>query len=228
MKIAPKTLTFAGLALIAVAATAATRPAWTNTVVQTEAGGHRMGNPSAKAAVIEFSSYTCSHCANFHKQSNAQMQLAYVSPGKVSVEVRHVLRNPVDLAAALTAECGSEAKFFGNHNALLGSQELWLKRLEGTTEATQVRWRSGTMGERMRAIASDADFYSLMAKRGYDRVTLDRCLSDEASAKRIAQQSTASSDAFNVQGTPSFALNGKLLDSVHSWDSLQKAIADAL
>jgi protein-disulfide isomerase len=228
VKIVPKSLTFAALALVAVTATAASRPAWISQVVQTEGGGHRMGNPKAKVAVIEFSSYTCPHCATFHKQSDAPLKLAYVSNGKASVEVRHVLRNTIDLTAALTAECGPETKFVGNHNALMISHDQWMKRLEGTTAATQARWQSGTFGERMRAVASDAGFYDIMEQRGYDRVALNKCLSDEVSAKRIAQQSEASSNAFGVQGTPSFAVNGKLLDDVHTWDSLQKAIASAL
>lgn len=228
MKIVSKTLTIAALAVVAVAATAATRPAWISQVARTEAGGHRMGNPHAKVALIEFSSYTCPHCAHFHKEADAPLKLAYVSPGKVSVEVRHVLRNTVDLTAALAAECGPETKFFGNHNALMNSHDQWMKRLEGTTEATQARWQTGTFGERMRAIASDADFYSIMEKRGLDRVALNKCLSDEVTAKRIAQQSEASSNAFGVQGTPSFAINGKLLDDAHTWDSVQKAIAAAL
>lgn len=228
MKIVPKTLTFAALAVVAVTATAATRPAWLSQVVQTEAGGHRMGNPNAKVALIEFSSYTCPHCAHFHKESDAPLKLAYVSNGKASVEVRHVLRNTIDLTAALTAECGPEAKFFGNHNALMSSHEQWMKRLENASPATQARWQTGTFGDRMRAIASDAGFYAIMEKRGFDRVALNKCLSDAVSAKRIAQQSEASAEAFGVQGTPSFAINGKLLDEVHSWDALQKAIAAAL
>lgn len=228
MNILPRTLKFAALAAVAAVATAATHPSWVNTVVRTEAGGHRMGNPQAKVAVLEFVSYTCPHCANFEQQSSAAMQLAYVAPGKASVEVRHVLRNPVDLAAALLAECGPEQKFFANHDAILRSQDKWLQRLSSATKATQDRWNSGPIGDRMRAIASDADLYSVMEKRGYDRVAANKCLSDEAAARRIAQQSEASSNAFNVQGTPSFAINGKLLDDVYSWDGLQKAIASHL
>ena len=101
MKIVPKSLTFAALALVAVTATAASRPAWISQVVQTEGGGHRMGNPKAKVAVIEFSSYTCPHCATFHKQSEAPLKLAYVSNGKASVEV---FLNPAKSAAQPAAK----------------------------------------------------------------------------------------------------------------------------
>ena len=228
MRIVPKALKFMAVAAIALVAGAATKPAWNNYVVPTEGGGHRLGNPAAKVAVIEFVSYTCPHCAHFEQESDGPLRLAYVTPGKASVEVRHVIRNPIDLAAALLAECGPEAKFFANHSALLRSQAKWLDRISSATEATQVRWRTGPVGQRMRAVASDAGFYEIMAKRGYDRVTADKCLANEAEAKRIVTQSNAGSEAFGVTGTPSFAIDGALLEGTHTWDSLEPQIAARL
>ena len=53
MSIVPKALRFTGkfaaVALVATMAVAAARPGWTTYVVQTEGGGHRLGNPAAKA-----------------------------------------------------------------------------------------------------------------------------------------------------------------------------------
>lgn len=223
-----KALVIAALGTVAVAAGAATGPNWNTYVVETEGGGHRLGNPAAKVPVIEFVSYTCSHCANFEKQSDGPMRLAYVGPGKASFEVRHFIRNPVDLAAALLTECGPKEKFFANHAAILRSQDQWLKRISTTTAATQNRWRTGSVPQRMRAVAGDAGFYEIMARRGYDRVAANRCLADEAVAKRIAAQSKADAETFGVTGTPSFAIDGKLLDDVHTWEALQQAITSRL
>ena len=232
MSIVPKALRFTGkfaaVALVATMAVAAARPGWTTYVVQTEGGGHRLGNPAAKVAVMEFVSYTCPHCAHFQQESDGAMRLAYVAPGTVSVEVRPVIRNPIDLAATLLAECGPKEKFFGNHSAILLSQATWLGKVSSVSEATQVRWRSGPVAQRMRAIAGDTGLYEIMAKRGYDRVTADKCLSNEAEARRIVDQSNAGSDAFGVTGTPSFALDGALLEGTHTWDTLQPQIAARL
>lgn len=232
MSIVPKALRFTGkfaaVALVATMAVAAARPGWTTYVVQTEGGGHRLGNPAAKVAVMEFVSYTCPHCAHFQQESDGAMRLAYVAPGTVSVEVRPVIRNPIDLAATLLAECGPKEKFFANHSAILLSQATWLGKVSSVSEATQVRWRSGPVAQRMRAIAGDTGLYEIMAKRGYDRVTADKCLSNEAEARRIVDQSNAGSDAFGVTGTPSFALDGALLEGTHTWDTLQPQIAARL
>lgn len=201
---------------------------WLAQVVQTPEGGHRMGNPDAKVKLIEFVSYTCPHCAHFHSQSKGPLQLAYVMPGKVSVEVRSVIRNPVDLAATLLAECGPESKFAANSAAFFDSQATWLKKAASATEATQVRWRSGTVAQRMRAIASDLGFYDIMEKRGYDRVAADRCLSNEAEARRIGEQAEKGEAQYGVESTPSFVIDGNLLLGTHTWDTLQPQIAARL
>jgi hypothetical protein len=60
-----------------------------------------------------------------------------------------------------------------------------------------------------------------MIGRGYDRVVLDKCLSDEALAKRLADQSAADGKKWNVAGTPSFAIDGAMLAGTSTWKMLQ-------
>lgn len=184
-------------------------------------GGHRLGNPAAATTLIAFVSYTCPHCGNFETQSEGPLRLAYVQPGRVRVEVRSVIRNPVDLAATLAVECGSEERFWGNHRAMFRTQSRWLAAASGASASQQARWTSGTIGARMRAIAADLDFYELMEPRGYSATQLDQCLGNEAEARRIAEQDRADGVRWNITGTPSFALNGTLLANVHDWASLQ-------
>jgi protein-disulfide isomerase len=80
------------------------------------------------------------------------------------------------------------------------------------------------MPARWQAIAGDRGVDDLMVTRGYSRVLVDQCLSDEKAARAIVDQSTSGSDAYGVNSTPSFALNGKTLDGVHTWDQLQAAV----
>lgn len=207
----------AAAALLSIAATP--RPDWTGKVTLGEGGSHVLGNPAAKVKLTEFVSYTCSHCADFQKEADAPLKLAYVLPGKVSVEVRHLVRDPVDLAAGLLTNCGEPARFFGNHNAILQGQDGWIKVLGTASDAQKQRWSAGPLGNRMRAIAGDLGFYRIMERRGYQRPALDRCLADEAMARKLTAQTQAAIDA-GVTGTPSFMLDGTLLAGTHDWRSL--------
>ena len=89
------------------------------------------------------------------------------------------------------------------------------------SQAQRTRWSFGTNVARWRAIASDLGFYAIMEARGYDRPELDRCLADQAKATALADTSQRDVQALSIPGTPSFVLNGTLLDNVHSWDALK-------
>ena len=215
--------------MLAIGASAQTAPvspkapakgSWTANVVE-EAGGHRMGNPEAPAKLIEFMSYTCSHCATFARTGDSALKLLYVPSGKVSYEIRHMVRDPVDLTATLAAHCGGSTKFFGNHEALMSRHGEWMAKAQSMTQAQLARWKFGSFGARAQAIASDLDFYEIMESRGLSRPQLDQCLTDEAKASQIAQQSSEDTQTYGIAGTPSFVLGGKTLAGVHTWDALQ-------
>lgn len=212
------------MALLATAPVAMAANANWNTTFATTESGHRVGNPDAATHLIMFVSYSCPHCANFEKQADAPLRAGYIHSGKVSVEVRHVIRNPVDLAAALATECGPQERFFSRHRAMMLSHDDWMAKAQSATPAQQQRWMSGGLPSRMRAIASDLDFYELMEPRGLSRAALDRCLSDEARATEIAATSQAQGARYSIPGTPSFVINGELLPGVHDWAALRSAL----
>ena len=209
-----------GIAFVSVGAA----PNWNITVAQTDGGGHRLGNPAAKVKLMEFVSYTCPHCAHFETEAFDPLRVGYIAQGKVSVEVRHIIRDPVDLTAAMLAECGPKEKFFLNHSTFLRNQGTWLKKMSNLSAAQRNRWVSSNYAARRRAIAKDLGFYDLMSRRGYDQLAVDKCLADENFARQLAEQSEASAQEFSVEGTPSFVLNGALLAGTHSWDVLKPQI----
>lgn len=221
-----KPLRLARVAVIAAAAVfgiAANAPNW-NTVVAEIDGAHRIGNPEAEVSLIEFVSYTCDHCARFAREGDGALQLAYIGPGKVSLEVRHVVRDPVDLTAAVLANCGPAAKFPRNHAAFMLSHDKWMDTAAKTSKSQQNRWYTGTGTSRRKAVASDLGFYTIMAGRGYNRTDVDRCLSDEGAATRIAENSVRDAEKWNVSGTPSFAIDGVLLAGTHNWRMLHSQL----
>ncbi len=201
----------------------ANKPNWNNTVVETDAG-HLIGNPDAKVKLTEFVSYTCPHCAHFADEGDPALKLAYVHPGKVSVEIRHSLRDPIDLTATMLTQCGDPSRFVLNHSAIMLSQSKWLPIAQSASPAQIQRWTSPDRAAARRAIASDFGFYKTMEARGYRTTDLDKCLNDNARATKLAEASQADAVKYGIRGTPSFAINGKLLENVHSWQALQPQI----
>lgn len=223
-------------ALAGLAATAAAQPAkkrptpaaatgnWATTV-EARDNGHVFGNPQAKSKLVEYMSYTCSHCAEFARTGDPAIKLFLVPRGEVSFEIRHLIRDQIDFTATLLTHCGETAKFAGNHAAMIGKQASWIEAGRKTTAAQRTRWSFGANAARRRAIASDLGFYPIMEARGYSRSALDRCLADETKAAALAQTSDRDVTALNLQATPSFVLNGALLDGVHDWNALKPVLA---
>lgn len=225
-----KTIRLAVLAAATLLLTGATEPVrgnWLSTVTVTPLGSHVLGNPDAKVKLAEYVSYTCPHCAHFEIESDAALKLGYVQPGKVSVEVRHLVRDPVDLTVSLLTNCGTPAQFFANHTLFMRNHETWMKVISGASQRQQARWSNGPMTARMQAIAADFRFYDMMSRRGYSRVAVNACLADQTKLNRIMGMRQTAIDA-GVQGTPSFAINGTLLEDAHAWTGLEQSIRAAL
>jgi protein-disulfide isomerase len=227
-----KSILLALAGTLALGASAQDRPIvkggnWIAMVTATD-GGHLLGNPAAKVKLVEFMSYTCSHCADFSREGDGALKLFYIPTGKISYEIRHLIRDPVDLTAAMLTHCGDPKKFALNHEAFMSRFPQWMAKARQTTQAQQSRWQFGTLSARLQAIASDLDFYEIMEARGYSRVQADKCLADEAKARAIAETSRADVTKYGLQGTPSFVLGGQLLESTHAWEVLRPQLDKAL
>ncbi|OYX66980.1 MAG: hypothetical protein B7Y88_03910 [Sphingomonadales bacterium 32-64-17] len=210
-------------ALAVVASAPAAAQDWTAEVTPTERG-YLVGNPEAPVKLITFVSYTCPACKNFEQQADAELKASYIHDGGTAVEVRSAIRNIVDLSATLLTTCGPSDRFLGNHEAIFATQDEWLTKARATTPEQQEHWRSGGLGEQMKAIASDLGFYPMMEARGYSTGEIDACLGDEQRAVAIANNSEANHTDYPYPGTPSFVVNGTLLADVHSWAALKPAL----
>jgi len=195
------------LALLGLLMLTAAAPArdWTTVVRQTPQGAYVVGNPAAPLKLVEYGSYTCSHCAEFAKESDAVLKGQMVKSGRVSVEYRHLVRDPFDLAAVVLARCAGPRGFFGASQAIFATQAEWLQKAIDWQQAnagTQYR----TDAERLRAAAQGAGLIDLMQKRGLAPAAINACLADSAG---IAQAMKMTQDApADVQYTPFFFLNG--------------------
>lgn len=234
MRKATAALMLGAAILIAAPAAVVTAQNWNVEYART-ATGHRVGNPEAPLQMVAHVSYSCPGCKSFEMAADAPLRAGFIHEGKLALEVRLAIRNPIDLAASLAAECGPEEKFFDNHRAIMFAQDDWLPVFQNSTQAQRTRWTSGTHGQRMRAIAADGGFYDIMERRGYARTQVDMCLNDEARGDELEAISGQTTETIRAQTTaahgrvytPSVILNGTFLEGAHSWPQVERALTNA-
>lgn len=202
---------------------------WTEVVSQSPEGGFVMGNPNAPVRVVEYASFTCPACANFSEEGTPQLVNKYVKTGQVSLEFRHLVRDPADLAASLIARCGGPAPFFKLSDQLFASQEEWLGSLQNSmTPADQQALQSMPPGQVAQTIADRAGLIQFARMRGIPEEKARTCLADQQETERLVAMTNEGVQKYQVPGTPSFLINGELSDAGADWAKLDQAISEAL
>jgi protein-disulfide isomerase len=211
-------------ALAVLAAGPAAAQDWNLTVSQS-ATGHRIGKADAPVALIEFMSYTCPHCGQFAVAADGALTRYYVGPGRLSIEYRPMVRDPVDLTVSMLVSCVQPKRFAAAHAAFMERHDGWLVAAQRTPAAQRAVWADAyRSAERRRSIASALELYPMVEPLGLSRVAADRCLANQAKANAMIAAADANRTEFGVTGTPSFALDGILLAGTHDWDSLRPQI----
>ena len=208
---------------IAVAPAAAEAPAqrdWSQTVVATEEGGFRMGNPGAALKLVEYVSLTCPHCRNFARDGAPALIRDHVRSGHVSFEIRAF---PLDVVAATAAQlnrCAAPTQGFALNDAILAGQDEWFARLQAIPEAEIQAIGALPAAAQRQRIAAATGIDAIAAAHGVGPVQARACLADQAGADRI-DAIKAAAEAIGIAGTPSFTLNGRVLADVHDWTALE-------
>lgn len=181
----------AGMTPISLSASAQeTAPAATTTSsVASRVPDMVMGKIDAPVTVVEYASFTCPHCANFHATVWNEFKKNYIDTGKVKFVYREVYFDKFGLWAAIVARCGGPEKYFGISDILYNHQKDWLASNDE------------------KGIADALKKIGLSAGMTEDQV--NACLNDNDQAKAMvtAYQTNATND--NVQGTPTFLINGE-------------------
>ncbi len=220
--------TIAETATVATAANAATLPGkpvrdWTQVVVATPEGGFRMGNPDAKVKFLEFASLTCPHCRDFNRESMAAIR-NYVATGKVSYEYRNFVLNGFDLAVSVAARCQSPAGFFRSVDALYATQADWMQNYIKLPPERGKAIQALPRDQQLVAIADVGKMDEFFRLRGMPRAKYEACLKDEKNVTKLQAIAESAQKTYNLQGTPTFVINGETKPDLHIWPDVDKAI----
>ncbi len=217
-------LALVGAASLAAASSAApAKPNWLTTFTVTEQGAHVVGNPDASYKVVEYLSYTCGHCAEFEAKESPAFKTQYVATGKASLEIRNYVLNAYDLTAAMLARCGGKGRFFGNQKHLMATQSIWSGNAKNVSAATKAKLQAEDYHGFMTDAYAELGLGPIMQQRGITSSQAKACLADKASLKAVIDMTEAGS-ALGVNGTPSFLINGKLQDHMHSFADLKAVL----
>lgn len=147
------------------------------------------GNPDAAVTVIEYASYTCPHCANFHNDQYQKIKENYIKPGKIQFIYREAYFDRPALWASMIGRCGGETKALGLKHMLFVERETWV----GDGDMAGIAQRLRKLG--------------LKAGLGADQV--EACMTDAATAQALWDWSNANLEKDEIRGTPSFIINGE-------------------
>ena len=202
---------------------------WSTVTAATPAGGMLMGNPAAKVKLIEYGSLTCPHCREFDEKGGKPLIDNYVKKGLVSWEFRNFVRDPYDITATLVARCGGPASFFGLMRSFYASQDEWVGKLQAIDPAKIQAMQTMTPQAQFAAIADAAGFPAFAALRGVPRAKTTACLADSNAATKLVQiNSDVVAQYPTFPGTPTFILNGKMVDNTATWELLEPKLREAL
>ncbi len=159
-----------------------------------------LGDPAAKALLIEYASLSCPHCARFNEAIIPSLKTDWIDQGKLLYVYRHFPLNEPALRAAMAAECLQGEAFFGFIDLVFKTQGEWLTA-EDTTGA----------------------LFKVAQLAGFDQARFDQCVSDEAVLNKILDRVDYATTTYDVKGTPTVILNGQKIQP-KTYEDLSKAI----
>ena len=169
-----------------------------------------LGNKDAKITIVEFSDFECPFCQRYVDDTSQKIYDAYIKTGKAKLYYRHYPLNeihPNAQKAGEASECANDqGSFWEYHDVLFETQAAW-SGLSGTTTIDH--------------------FVDLADQLGLDITQFRSCLDSDKYKKKVEDDTAAGSEA-QVNGTPTFFINGQRLVGAQPFSAFQKLIDQEL
>lgn len=162
-----------------------------------------LGAEDAPLTIVEYASFTCSHCGAFHRDVFPTLKAEYIDTGKVRFIQRDVYFDAVGLWAGILARCEPE-RFHAVGGMIMDEQRDWL-----TSDATGEQLAEGLRKIGLRA--------------GMDNDTIQACWDDRGFVEALVGAFQTNADADRIDSTPTFIIGGEKVSN-QSWDSMKKII----
>ncbi|MBC6407853.1 MAG: DsbA family protein [Rhodobacteraceae bacterium] len=165
-----------------------------------------LGLVDAPITMIEYASFTCPHCGDFHNRVFDDLKADYIDTGQVRFIFREVYFDRFGLWASIVARCAGEEHFFAITDLLFERQAQWARAGDPTAIAAEIR-KTGRLA-------------------GLEDAALETCLADQQKAESLIAWYQKNASADNVTSTPTFVINGRQYSN-RSYEEL-RALLDGL
>ena len=167
------------------------------------------GDPSAPVTMIEYSSLSCPHCAAFNNDAFDRLNEEYIKTKKMKFIHRDFPLNNPALAASLFAICQAEdsakdqksEKYYNLIKALFKTQESWAFDPKYIEKLTSIARLDGMTPERFK-----------------------ECIDDKKIQQRVLTARMAAAKGLNIKSTPTFFINGEVMEGYADYLSIQTLI----
>ena len=164
-----------------------------------------IGNDNAKVIVKVFSSLTCPHCANFHKNIYEDLKKDYIDKKMVKFEHHSFPLDMAALNAEIVIRCHeNNTKKFQLLSDLYEEQNNW-------------------------AVGSDINYINKAIKKiglnsGLENAKIDNCLKNEDAQNQILNERIEAQKKYKIQSTPTIFINDKKYEGKHNYKSFEKVL----
>ncbi len=162
---------------------------------------HVMGDANAPIVLIEYASFTCPHCANFHTQVLPALKTKWIDSGKVKLVYRDFPLDQVAAKAAQLAECVGKDRYFAVIDMIFRGQGTWAAAADPITALASSLRIAGVGENEARA-----------------------CLANDAIANAVVADYRGG-ETLGVSSTPTLFINGQMYRGARSVDELDAAFA---
>ncbi|MFL9825150.1 DsbA family protein [Rhodoplanes sp. SY1] len=144
-----------------------------------------IGKEDAPVTIVEYASMTCSHCAHFARDVLPKIKERYIDTGKVRYVLREFPLDPLAAGAFMLARCSGDDKYYPIVDSLFSQFNKWVVQ----NPIPPLR--------------------EISKQFGYTQQSFDACLQNQALLDKLEEVRKRGSQAFNVQSTPTFFVNGE-------------------
>lgn len=154
-----------------------------------------LGPADAPITIVEFSDYLCPYCANFHEQTFKPLLEHYGDLVRVVYREYPVIGTDLTEIIALSALCLNEQGMYWDYSDLLWPNQSNLRTDLLTEDQTAINEDSTILADYAEIVGADMEAYNTCVAEGR--------YNDEVQADLQAGY------GFDINGTPTFFINGK-------------------